>query len=102
MKLDFTSDINKEYADEMNYPQADRFVVKVQWWTFVALALQTFFASAVKISQYYPSPFSLWVISLPEAAVTIILGLLAAVIPTLLIGKLKNHYIWRIIVTFTL
>lgn len=102
MKLDLTSDINKDYAAAMNYPFVDRFVVHVQWWTLAGLILLTFFNSVVGIADFYPSPFSWRVISPAEAIVTIIVGGLAALIPTLLYGKIRNHYLWRILVTFTL
>ena len=102
MKLDFTSDINKDYGVAMNYSKMDSFIVKSEWWLFGALALMTFFASIVQIAKFYPSPFSWRVISYPEAAVAMILGLLAAFVPTILRGKLKNHYTWRILITFTL
>jgi len=102
MKLDLTSDINKEYVVAMNYPRMDSFIVAAQWWLFSALAIQAFFASVVKVAAFYPSPFSWRVISHPEAIVAVILGFLAALVPTILNGKLKNHYAWRILITFTL
>jgi len=36
MNLDFTSDINKEYAAAMNYGGVDRFMVAILWWHFGA------------------------------------------------------------------
>lgn len=102
MKLDFKSDINKDYAVAMNYKDTDRFIVRVQWWTFAGLAVFTFLNSVIKIANFYPSPFSWRVISLPEALGTMVVGTLAVLAPTLLRGKFKNHYMWRILVTFTL
>ena len=102
MKVDFTSDINKDYAVPMNYPEADRLIVLVHWGMLAALAVLTFLNSVVQIANFYPSPFSWRVISLPEAAATIILGLLAAILPALFRGKIKDHYAYRILTTFTL
>lgn len=102
MKLDFISDINKNYEEAMNYSQMDRFIVKAQWWLFAALAIQTFFAGVVKVATFYPSPFSWRVISFPEAIAAVILGLFAALVPAILKGKFQNHYAWRILITFTL
>lgn len=102
MRFDFTSDINKDYGTAMNYPRVDRFIVHVGWWLFAALALLTFTNSVIKIVNYYPSPFSWRVINTPEAFAVIVFGILAALMPTLLRGKIANHYVWRMLVTFTL
>lgn len=102
MKLNFKSDINKDYAAAMNYQDNDLFIVRVQWWTLAGLAILTFLNSIIKIANFYPSPFSWRVISFTEALGTIIIGILVALVPTLLRSKFKNHYLWRILVTFTL
>ena len=38
MKLDFTSDINHDYARVMNYDVVDRFMVRILWWHCVAVS----------------------------------------------------------------
>lgn len=102
MRLDFRSDINKGYETAMNYPQADKLVLKVHWWSFIILSILVFFNSVLKISDFYQSPFSWRVISIPEALVVMAIGFTATLIPTFLKGKLANHYIWRVFVTSTL
>lgn len=102
MKLDFTSDINRGFEAGLNYPKTDKFMITVHWWSFAVIALLAFTNSILKISSFYPSPFSWRVISMTEAMWTLGLGFVAALLPTLLIGKFKNHYYWRLFVTFTL
>ncbi|MBI2013302.1 MAG: hypothetical protein HYS87_00470 [Candidatus Colwellbacteria bacterium] len=102
MKLDLTSDINRGYEAGLGYPQTDKFMIAVHWWSFGFIVLFAITNSVLKIASYYPSPFSWRVISAPEAWGTVIIGFLAALLPTLLIGKFKNHYYWRILVTSTL
>lgn len=102
MKIDFTNDINKGLAETMNYGEIDKFVVRVHWYSFAAIAVMTFIASVVKIADYFPSPFSWRVISYTEALAVVAIGFLATIVPALLVGKIKNHYLWRILVTFTL
>lgn len=102
MSIDFTSDINKDLEADLNYQSADRFVVRVLWWHLGVFALFVFFNAVIKISLLYPSPFSWRVISLEEAAVSSVLALVAALIPALLAGKIRNHYVWRILITVAL
>lgn len=99
---DLTSDINKDYKDEMRYNDVDRLMVNVHWWAFGLLAVMTILSSIVKISEIYPSPFSWRVISPEEAFFAIIAGLIAALIPTFLRGRVANHYAWRLLVATTI
>lgn len=102
MKLDFTSDINKDYVDAMNYREVDRYIVRIHWWSLFFLAVLTFINAGLKIASYYPSPLSWRVISPAAGLATVAFGLGAALAPTLLRGRFRNHYLWRILVTFTL
>ena len=102
MNLDFTSDINKEYAAAMNYRGVDRFMVAILWWHFGAIILLTFTNSFLKLASYFPSPFAWRVIGLREALVAILVGWAAALIPALLQGKISDHYVWRVLVTVAL
>ncbi len=99
MKLDFVTDINRDYAAVMNYGAVDRFLVKVLWWHFGFAVLMAFSNSYLRLAQRYPSPFSWRVLSAPEAVTATLIGLTAAVVPMLLRGELANHYVWRIIVS---
>lgn len=101
-KIDFLTDINSDYGDLMNYPAVDRFIIKVHWWSFAFIALLTFLASYVKLANTFPSPFSWTVKTVPEAITTMIIALLAVLVPALTIGKFKNHYLWRVLATLTL
>ena len=102
MNLDFRSDINKEYAAAMNYGGVDRFVVAILWWHFGAITLLTFTNSFLKLAAYFPSPFAWRVIGLREALAAILVGWSAALVPTLLRGKITDHYVWRVLVTVAL
>src|SRR5882724_159421 len=102
MNLDFTSDINKEYAAAMNYGGVDRFMVAILWWHFGAITLLTFTNFFLKLASYFPSPFAWRVIGLREALGAILVGWSAALIPALLRGKIRDHYVWRVLVTVAL
>src|SRR5438093_5035794 len=102
MNLDFRSDINKEYAAAMNYGGVDRFIVAILWWHFGAISLLTFTNSFLKLASYFPSPFAWRVIGLREALGAILVGWSAALIPALLRGKIRDHYVWRVLVTVAL
>ena len=102
MNLDFRSDINKEYAAAMNYGGVDRFIVAILWWHFGAITLLIFTNSFLKLASYFPSPFAWRVIGLREALGAMLVGWSAALIPTLLRGKIRDHYVWRVLVTVAL
>jgi len=67
MGLDFVTDINRDYAAAMNYGAIDRFIVKVLWWHFGFTVLMGVMNSYLRLSQYFPSPFSWRVLSGQEA-----------------------------------
>lgn len=99
IKIDFISDINKNFAAALAYPQIDKYMIKVLWWHLAAYVALIFTNAFLKIASTNPNPFSWRVISPKEAAITSIIALFAVIIPILLNGKIKNHYHWRIIVT---
>lgn len=99
MKIDFLSDINKEFKSSMNYEKVDKFVVKVLWWNFGIFFILAVANSVFKAADKYPSPFSWRVMSMQEALGGLVLALIAVCVPAILIGKLKNHYVWRVLVT---
>ena len=102
MNIDFISDINRGYEKAMNYQAVDKFIIKVHWWSFGALIILAILNSVIKIATYYPSPFSWRGISAPEALLALAIGFAAAIIPTVLVGKMSNHYLWRVLATATL
>ena len=116
MKLDLTSDINRGYEAGLNYPKTDKFMIVVHWWSLAGIALLALINSVLQIAVdyysspllsqiaavYYKSPFAWRVISIQEAIFAVFIGFMAALLPTLLMGKFKNHYYWRLFVTFTL
>ncbi len=102
MKLDFIHDINKDLGEAMDYRRVDRFMVFVHWASFAVLAAVTFLASVMRLADRYQSPLAWRVISGEEAMVVIAVGLVVTLIPTLLAGKMNNHYLWRFLVTVTL
>ena len=102
MKIDFLSDINKGYETSLGYDTTDRFIVKVLWWHLGALILLAVTNAVLKLASIYPSPLSWRVITIPEAAVTILIAAAATLITILLKGRTLNHYLWRVIVTAAL
>ena len=99
MRLDFRSDINREYARAMNYGDVDRFIVKILWWHLAATALLAVVNSVFQLAAFYPSPFAWRVISPTEAAGALGVGLAAALLPTMLRRAFADHYAWRVLVS---
>lgn len=99
LKLDFISDINKDNYYVLDYDRIDKFMVKAAWWSAILLGLYSFAIYFFKPAIYYPNPFSWRVVTLQETIWVTLLGIAAAILITLLRGKLKNHYLWRFIVT---
>ena len=102
MDFDFTSDINKNYQEAMNYKSIDRLMVQVGWAHLAAIIVLAVLASVIKIADYYPSPLAWRVISQPEAIGAILIALVATLALALLRGRLENHYAWRIFVILIL
>ncbi len=102
MKIDFFSDITENFKIDLNYPTVDRFMVRVLWFHFVAFVILAIANSFFKLAEFAPSPFGWRVISSQAAILTILLAFVATIAPTLLIDKIKNHYVWRILITCSL
>jgi hypothetical protein len=102
MSLDFTSDINREYAAEMRYGEIDKFMVAVLWWAFGLFALLALVSSYFKLAEIYESPLSWKVIPLQEAGIATAIAFAASIVPTVLHGKPGNHYIWRLLLTISI
>jgi len=98
-RIDFITDINKDFAEALGYREVDRFMRKILWWHFGVFTSLVFANSVLKLANHYPSPFSWRVISSNEAIIALIIALLATTIPFYLAGKIKNHYLWRILIT---
>ena len=62
-------------------------------------ALLIFTNAFLKIAESNPNPISWRVISQNEAIVTLIIAFAAVIIPIYLANKIKNHYLWRVLVT---
>ena len=92
------SDINANYYQDLNYERVDRLMLKILWWQFVIITLGTLAIYFFRPSDFYPSAFSWRDLALPEVVGSIALGFLASFIPTLLRGKLANHYHYRLLV----
>lgn len=102
MKLDLVSDINREYANALNYPRVDRFMIKILWWHFGFTVLLAVASSYLELSARFPTPFAWRVLSIDEASAAAGIGLFAAAIPTLIRGRIGNHYVWRLIMSAAL
>ncbi len=102
MKIDFISDINKGYEPALNYSATDRFMTQILWWHLGVFALFVFLNAGLKLAAYYPSPWAWRVITIPEAIITLCIAALITVAPVLLVGTMRNHYMWRIFVTCAL
>ncbi len=102
MNIDFLTDINKGLESALNYKKVDGFIIKILWWHLGVFILFVFVNAVVKIASFYPSPLAWRVISTSEAIVATVIALLATLTPTLRVGKIRNHYLWRILVTVAL
>jgi hypothetical protein len=101
-KIDFISDINKNFANALGYKDVDNYIKKILWWHFAVLMALVLANAVFKIAADNPNPFSWRVIEPGEAIMTALIGLLAVVIPLLVQPSIKNHYHWRILVTLAL
>ncbi|HVE80719.1 MAG TPA: hypothetical protein VNA68_01075 [Candidatus Dormibacteraeota bacterium] len=101
-KIDFISDINKKFGDALGYPEVDRYMRKVLWWHLGIYSLLIFTNAIMKIAETNPNPAAWRVINPTEALVSFVIALAAVLIPVYLFGKIKNHYLWRIVVTTAL
>ena len=99
MRLDFHSDINREYARAMNYDAVDRFIVKILWWHLAATVMLGVVNSVFQLAAFYPSPFAWRVIGPTEAAGALGVGLAAALLPTIGRRVITDHYVWRVLVS---
>ena len=102
MRRLFTEDINARYAAALNYPEVDRFIIRVLQWHWLALLALTLANTVLQLGRYFPSPFSWRIPSVEEGAGTIVVGLVASVVPMWAHGRLRNHYAWRILVSVCL
>jgi diguanylate cyclase (GGDEF)-like protein len=102
MKLDLASDINRNYAVAMNYRSIDLFMIKILWWHFGFAILMALSNSYLRLSERLPSPFSWRVLGVGEAFAAVLIGFLAAAIPPLVRHRLRNHYVWRLIMSAAL
>jgi glucose-6-phosphate-specific signal transduction histidine kinase len=98
MKFDFFSDINKQHYFSLHYPEVDRYMLTILWCHFAVVSLLALAIYYFAPATYYPSPFSWRVIDLPSTLAVIALGFLACILPTALLGKIKNHYYYRLLV----
>lgn len=104
IKIDFISDINEKFATSLGYPEVDRYMIKALWWHLAIFIVLVFTNSFLKIDglqfpEKYPNPFGWRAINPTEGIYSLVLAFIAVLIPVLVKGKIKNHYIWRIIVT---
>ena len=93
----FLEDINRAYYRDFSYARVDGLLVKILWWHFVVLLLGTLFIYYFQPASFYPSPFSWRILSTFDVIFSIGAALLAALIPTILRGRLKNHYHYRLV-----
>lgn len=100
IKIDFISDINAKFGKALGYPEVDRYMKIVLWWHLAVFMILTLANSVFRLAEKYPSPFSWRVISFEEAFVALLIALAATVFPIAVAKKIKNHYHWRILVTF--
>src|SRR5438309_3780701 len=99
MRLDLVTDINRDYAVAMNYGTIDRYLVRILWWHAGFVALMAVANSYFRMALYAPSPFSWRLLSGWEALAATLFGIAAAAVPTLIRGRIENHYAWRIAVS---
>lgn len=98
MQIDFSTDINKSNYFNLNYRKIDDLMIKIIWFQFLLITFWVWMVEALQPSVKHPGPFSWRIVGPHEAIIVTIIGLIAALIPTLLNSKLKNHYQYRILV----
>ncbi|KKS96510.1 hypothetical protein A3B05_02450 [Candidatus Giovannonibacteria bacterium RIFCSPLOWO2_01_FULL_43_160] len=99
MKIDFLSDINKDNYYVLDYDRVDAYMVKTAWCSSVFLALYSWAIYFWAPAASYPNPFSWRVVTFGEVIWVTALGFLTAIVITVFRGRLKNHYVYRFIVT---
>jgi hypothetical protein len=97
--MHLTADINKDNYYLLRYPQVDLLMVKLLWLHFFVVSAYALIIYFIEPARYYPSPLSWKVISLQATAGVIVLGALAALLPALLRGRVRNHFWYRLLVT---
>lgn len=96
------TDINSGYEEALEYSIVDRFTVKLIWWHLASFILLVITNSLLRLADYVRSPFSWRVISFEEAGVALIIAFFASLLPFLFLNKVKNHYYYRLLITFCL
>lgn len=99
MKLDFISDINKEYYAALDYDRIDSWLIKFTWGNAFFLSIYSWLIYFWAPAKYYPNPFSWRVITVPEVIIVSAIAFFTALIMFLLKGRLKNHYLYRFLMT---
>ncbi len=97
MHLLSLKDINSDYHNDFNYDKTDRLLISILWVHFFVIAAGALAIYFFEFSRFYPSPFSWSILSVFDVKVALISALVAALMPTMLRGKLKNHYLYRLI-----
>jgi len=93
------SDINRAQYFTLGYKQVDRVMVGILWWHAAMVSAFALIVYFLAPAASYPSPVSWRVLSLEEAIWICGLALLAALLPTLLLDRVRNHYVYRLITT---
>jgi len=99
MQLDFISDINKSNFSNFNYHRMDRIMVQLLWLHFLLAVIWVWFIEAFEPALRLPGPISWRLVEKPEAWTITAIAFGIAVVPTVLLGRLKNHYIYRLLIT---
>ena len=95
-------DINKGYEQLMSYRSIDKLALETLWWNFGALVVLSFTNSYLRLSEIIHYPFSWRVIPKEQAILASFLGVVSVLLIQFLLHNLKNHYLFRIVLTLSM
>ncbi|HVM44384.1 MAG TPA: ATP-binding protein [Candidatus Thermoplasmatota archaeon] len=99
----FVEDITRDHHDALRYRERDRLVLRVLYAHLAGfLVLLALVGPLVALPATAAGPFGWRVLSWTEVAGAGLLAALAALLPPLLHGRLRQHYGWRVLTTVAL
>jgi hypothetical protein len=91
------TDTTLSHHEDLHYTSIDTWLTVILWIHAFVVVLCTFTIFWLQPSHLYPTPFSWDVLSALELQVLTVGSFVAALLPTLLRGRVRNHYLYRLI-----
>lgn len=95
-------DINASYARALGYNQLDALAIRLLWVHGIALGLLLMLNAYVRLPDIFRSPLGWRAISPHGAIILLAIGLIALALPMLVATRMRNHYVWRLILSLSL